>query len=812
MSYLDLTQRIRLRFDRKKVGSPTLNSQPGAHTGTSRLYIPGYSDSNIVYLDTVSGNDANSGATELLAKLTYASAATAAGSTKKIRVINSGAALAVDITKPTEMKRGILGTISGSLTTPVNTFTQAATPSFGADGITEIAWSPKLSKWVAVGANGKIGHSTDGNTYTQATTPSFGSSTIRGVCWCDKLNIFVAVGASSKIATSSDGITWTQASGATGGNLYYVCWSPELSLFVATGALGAVIYSSDGVTWSTSGTTIFNGVIVNEVCWSPTLSLFVAVAESGLIGYSSDGINWTAAGTPSFSTSTIYTVAWIPFLSKFVAGGASGKLAYSSDGNVWTQAGTPSFGADGITSISYAPEISKVVAGGENGKIAYSSDGNVYTQIGTPSFGADTIYGLSYAPSLGKMAAGGSAGKLAYSAGYQYAVSADVAGFTLTAVSYSGTIGLYNCTMTLPTFSNAITLKACRITETGAHITNNTVTLFGNLFEGDLSLTSIPSSQNAVSIDANTITGALRIYNSSQTSYERLRDNIIEGGFSASYAVIVTSGNIRGTRTNATCTRAVSFSDPVFVDTTDYKLKRITNGDSQDSPLLNASAYYVNEQGQPRDFGAWSYDDSTLSYEYKRAFYLLKPSATGIRPEKQPAASADQGLDGTWDAVNEPTRATEYLTLQYGTGVPVDHVTTQDLLESLTDLTCEISLDPHLSDPDTDITVNGAHAVGDCVLNIDASTTIKAGMVLTIGAYSYYILYVYPTTSPTKLILHQALLSTVADNLVITPQEPTTYGTYQYIPQSRQIPRPQSNETEYVNGVVFKFVRQYPQT
>ena len=122
MSYLDLTQRIRLRFDRKKVGSPTLNSQPGAHTGTSRLYIPGYSDSNIVYLDTVSGNDGNSGATELLAKLTYASAATAAGSTKKIRVINSGAAFTANITKPTEMKRGLLGTITGSALANIDNF------------------------------------------------------------------------------------------------------------------------------------------------------------------------------------------------------------------------------------------------------------------------------------------------------------------------------------------------------------------------------------------------------------------------------------------------------------------------------------------------------------------------------------------------------------------------------------------------------------------------------------------------------------------------------------------------------------------
>ena len=93
MSFLHLADKIRLRFGRYKVGAPTTNSQPGAHTGTSRQYIPGYSDSNIIYLDTAAGNDGNAGTSEGAPKLTYASAATAAGSTKKIRVINDGATL-----------------------------------------------------------------------------------------------------------------------------------------------------------------------------------------------------------------------------------------------------------------------------------------------------------------------------------------------------------------------------------------------------------------------------------------------------------------------------------------------------------------------------------------------------------------------------------------------------------------------------------------------------------------------------------------------------------------------------------------------
>lgn len=817
MSYLNLAERIRLRFDRKKVGSPTLNSQPGAHTGATRQYIPGYSDSNIVYLDTVSGLDANSGATPVLAKLTYASAATAAGTTKKIRVVNDGAALAVNITKPTEMTVGVSGTIAGSLTTPVDTFTQAGTPSYAGDAVYAVAWCGGLSKFVSGGSVNKIAYSSDGNVWTQASIPNFTGMTVLATCWSNKLAMAVAVGG-RRINYSTNLDTWTNAYETTVTNnaIRGVCWSNELGLFVAVGdnglegfSVGAVYYSANGIDWETAQDTSFGNFAIYGVCWSDELSLFVAVGDNGMIAYSSDGKTWTQAATPSFGTSFILGVTYCASIGKFVAVG-DGKIAYSSDGNIWTQAATPSFGASVVYNVSWSPSLGRAVAVGASGKIAYSSDGNVWTQAGTPSFGATNINNVCWSSLLGKFAAVADAGKLAISTAYGVTISGSLAGFTVQAVQYSGTITAYNCTFGELGTTAALSLASCRV-EYDSHVSNNTLSITNSLFRGLLSITAAPSTILSVKINSNTIARALQIWNSSATSFEQIRDNIVESGFYASYIVLVSSGNIRGTRTNTTCTRAVSFSDPVFVDTTDYKLQRVTNGDAQDSPLINASAYYVNEQGQPRDFGAWSYDDSTLPYEYKRSFYLLKPKETGIRPEKQPAASADQGLDGTWDSVNEPTRATEYLTLQYGSGVPVDHITTQDLLESLTDLTCEISLDPQLSDPNSTITVNGNHSIGEVVLNIDASTTIKAGMVLTIGAYKYYILYSYPSTSPTKLILHQALLSSVADNLVITPEEPTTFGTYQYIPQSRQIPRPQSNETEYVNGASFKFVRQYPQ-
>jgi hypothetical protein len=774
-------------------------------------------DSNIVYLDTVSGNDANSGASEVLAKKTYASAVTAASTTKKIRVINSGAAFTANITKPTEMKRGLLGTITGSALANIDNFAIGASGA-GMTTTYAVAYCPSLGQFIAVGTADKAARSSDTITWTNASSHGLGGDSFNDVIWIDTLRKAVAVGGKSsftlpRISYSSDLNTWTEYTTGLAHPVTKCIWVASLGRFVAAGSTGTGIgytYSTtDFSTWQESNTfSVDPTEAIYGIAYSTSQERYVIVTSFGRILYSDNLATWTEAATPSFSGTLIRDVCYASSISKFIAVGDTGKIAYSTDGDTWTQAGTPSFGATNVSSVRYFSQLGYLIAAGGSGKVAYSTNGNVWTQC--TSDGSRAGFCMDYSEALGKVYVGGAVSEGKLSDGPDVTISASIAGFTVSNALLSGNISLYSSTFDRVYSSTNGTISAIRVSG-NCSIVNNTIELKDSLVLGDLSLICVPSSANAVRLNSCTIAGKLTIANSSSTFYEQIRDNIVEGGVYASNAVIVTSGNIRGTRTNATCTRSVSFSDPVFVDTTDYKLQRVTNGDAQDSPLVNASAYYVNEQGQPRDFGAWSYDDSTLSYEYKRSFYLLKPSATGIRPEKQPAASADQGLDGTWDAVNEPTRATEYLTLQYGSGVPADHITAQDLLESLTDLTCEISLDPHLSDPDTDITVNGAHSVGDCVLNIDASTTIKAGMVLTIGSYKYYILYCYPSTSPTKLVLHQALLSSVADNLVITPQEPTTYGTYQYIPQSRQIPRQQSNETEYVNGALFKFVRQYPQ-
>ena len=807
MSFLHLADKIRLRFGRYKVGAPTTNSQPGAHTGNSRQYIPGYSDSNIIFLDTVSGNDGNSGTTEGSPKLTYASAATAAGTTKKIRVINNGATLSTNITKPTEAKRGISATIASDVNTNFNTWSAATAAWVGSNTLVKAIWVQSLSKFFVVGGTSasRVGSSSNGTSFTEETS-GFGTSVVYDITYSESLGLLCIVGADGKIATSPNGSTWTLRTSGVSSRILAVTWDDVNGVFVAGTNTNALLISFDGITWSTpnnisqdipnnANATIFSLCSKNGVT--------VAGTNNGYIYYTQNGQSWAVA-----ANNLVDSIAGIVYANnKFYAATLSliNPGFSSQDGISWATDGT----AKGINSqIIYVEDTRQYYSANGSAGVFRTADLSTWTNA-SPAV-TTVVAGLAWSPSLGILIGTGG-GDIRYCNLVNVTVSADIAGFTAYGVSYGTGLNAYNCTFYEPYSTVRLNLFACRALGQSPRISSNTQAHFGTLFEGDAFFTSAPASQNAFALNCNTFGGSVYLNNSSATNYEQIRDNVIVGDFTASFAAPMLSGNLQGTNTNGILAKTVTLSDPAFVNTTDYKLKRLTNGDSQDSPLCNAAVYYVNEQGQPRDMGAWSEDDSENPVDYRYSYFIDKPAGNGIRPQKIVAASADQGMDGTWDSVNEPERASEYLTITYSTAVSREHVTIQDLLESLIDMTCEVSLTPDLSDPDTAVTVNGNHSIGDIVLNIDASSTIKAGMVLPIGGVNYFILYTASGSSPTKLVLHKPLESAVSDNTVITPQEPTTYGTYQYIPQSREIPRPTKMETDYVNGVSFKFVRQYPQ-
>ena len=809
---------FRWNAGRKRQGTPTLESQPGAHTGATRKYIPGYSDSNIVFLNTSTGNDANTGASIAQALLTYSAAATAAGTTKKIRLVNS-ATLTANITKPTEATIGTTSTIaSASMTAPVNVWTQAGTPSFGGSAIYAVAWAEGLSKFISGG--GTIAYSSDGDTWTQAA-----SGTATAVKWVPDLEIAIAV-QGRYIKTSTDANTWSTVYTApvTNNGFRDIVYSKALGILVAVGdnaiqdiSQANILNSSDGgTTWyPVSDTSYGQNSPVFCVTWSDELSLFVSGGLYGKIAYSSDGYTWTQAATPSFGTAVtnwIYSIAWSPSLAKFVAVGGAGEIAYSTDGNTWTQAGTPSFGASNVNKVEWCPEIEKFVAVGASGKIAYSSDGNTWTQAGTPSFGADTINAVAYSPLLGRVVAVAGAGKIARSTAFATTISAAVAGFSIQAVQYSGTVTAYNCTLKQPGTTAALSLDACRVTERGAHISNNAVTVTATLVGGDIHYTGVYAAANALDLNLNTIAGTLYIYNGSTTNYERIRDNIIENGVQSSYPVTVTSGNTRGTSSDGTifgqfCTT----SDPLFVDTTDYKLQRVLDGYQYDSPMVAASQYYYNQATTQtfRDNGAWSYNESAATYKYQRTFDFLMPATaigSAIDFVRHNRANLHVAEDGTPDAVNTPDSRWEEIVMQFKT-LPADHIDFINWLEGQVDMTCDISLSPSLT-PTTAVTASGATSAGEAVITITDNSGLDSGDQLTIDGNTYTVLYTYGTT---KVVLDRVTTTALTDTESITVKYDTGYGEYQYVPMlERRLSRWYETDENYLRGLQIRFARKLP--
>ena len=805
-----------LAYDRKRTSTLTLDSEPGAHTGTTRQYIPGYSDSNIVYLDTVSGNDANDGSTELLAKLTYASAATAAGTTKKIRVINNGAALSTNITKPTEMKRGVSGTISSSTSAPVDAWTQAGTPSFSTTLIEAVAWSPKLKLFVAVGQSGKVAISSDGNTWTQQAA-IFSGTQVLDITWNNISKRFYCGGNNGAFGYSIDGTTWSEQviseieiSGASY-NINCVLTNSDASLIIVATNVGTIASSSDGgETWLRSNATLSGDSFLGG-CWSERLGKFYITTFSGGVYYSSDGVNWAAAIAPSFSGDPIYWITDSAQVGKLVAVGGSfstPKLAYSTDGDTFTQSATPAMSGARANYVEYCVELGKYVAAGNGGQLAFSSDGDTWTLAATPSFSTTAITDVSYSPLIGKLTAVGGSGKIAYSTAFANTISANVAGFTIQAVQYSGTITAYNCTMKQPGTTANLSMNACRVTEAGSHISSNTATSLATLFEGDRHTTCTPAAQNDIDCNLDTVGGTWYIYNASATGFERVRDCLVTDGIIADYNVTVSGrANIQGDSENILIDAEVTTDDPKFVDTTDYKLQFQTNGYPRNSLAAGRSAIYFNSAGAPRDIGAWSYVESAVSYYFAKSVVLYKGEITH---EIEEAISEQQGDSGIVSVYGNTNRIKEIVTITYGSTKEEDRAFL-DYMRSLKDKGVKLVLDAEWESNAGSVTVNGNQSADVEFLTVD-STTYFNGMWVTVAGKRYWIMRASPSNSAaTKLILDRPLEDGVSDNDVLVTNYPPGVGEYQFSPQSRLTLKRAAPDglTGWQSGLILRFVRKY---
>ena len=802
---------FRWNAGRKRQGTPTLESQPGAHTGASRQYIPSYADANIIFLNTSSGNDALDGTSIANAKLTYASAATAAGTTKKIRLVNS-ATLTDNISKPTEATIGTTSTIkSASLTAPIDTWTQQVPWSSGNANC--MRWVPWLSKWVTVTDGNYIYMSPYPTAWSAAASPNFAGGYAASLCVAENLRILVAAGqgaaSAPRICYSTDGSAWTAATlpASYTGQLNSVAYSETAGKFVAVGSGVYALISTDGITWNQGGR--ISDVAHYGLCFSD--SKWVTSDTSGAIYYSPDGTTWTAAATNTATYATSNGIIHDAVSGRYLMGAISGYVWRSTDGITWTQSTTNTGGF--VYGIEHIIEIGYYVSVGQGNRIYYSTDGDTWTAAATPSYGVGVgVKAIAYSPVSQIVMTGGESAKSAISTAFATTVSASVAGFTLQAVQYSGTVTAYNCTLKQPGATAALSFDSCRITETGSHISNNAVSAIATLIEGDMTYSGTYAAANALDLNLNTVSGTLYVYNGSATNYERIRDNIIESGIITSYPVTVASGNTRGTSSDGTifgqfCTT----SDPMFVDTTDYKLKRVLDGYQYASPMVAASQYYYNAATTQtfRDNGAWSYNESAATYKYQRTFNFTMPATaigSSIEFIRHNRANLHVAEDGTPDSVNTPDSRYEQIVMTFKT-LPSDHIDFINWLEGQVDMTCDISLDPSTT-PTTSITASGATASGNAVITVTDNSTIDSGDILTIDGYDYTVLYTYSTD---KIVLDRITTTALTDTESITVKYDSGFGEYQYVPQlERRLSRWYETDDSYARGLIVRFARKLP--
>ena len=790
-------------YDRKRTSTLTLDSQPGAHTGATRKYIPGYSSSNIIFLNTLTGSDALDGTSIANAKLTYASAATAAGTTKKIRLVNS-ATLTSNITKPTEATIGTTSTIaSSSMTAPVDTWTQATTLNSYSATANGMTWAPWLSKFIGIGGTSKAYYSADGNTWTAAASHGFGADAPQCCTVSLKRKLVIVGGSAGKVGYSSDGSAYTVSSVSEIGSrsINGIAYSESLDRVFIAANDGFTAYSDDGcVTWALGpriGANDLSGICTNGTTWVVSDGTAAPAYFTGVYTYSLA----TGGGSAAFRN-----VFYSTILGKFLYADEGGDTYYSTTGAALTAAATPGFSVDGAFGFAESIELGRVVAFGP-GEIAYSSDGDAWTLAGTDSYGATDIYCGAWSPLTGKFASAG-VSKAAYSTAFATTISAAIAGFSIQAVQYSGTVTAYNCTLKHPGTTAALSLDSCRLTESGSHISNNAVTSTATLYEGDRHTTCTPASQNAIDCNLDTVGGTWYIYNASATAYERIRDCLVEGGIVANYNVTVSGrANVRGTSSNVLFGATVTFRDPKFVDTTDYKLQFQSNGYARNSLAAGRSALYFNSAGDARDIGAWSYVESAVSYYFAKNVYLPKGQITHSVEE---VVSEQQGDSGAVSVYGNVNRIKEVITIKYNTEAEADFNVIR-AMRLLTDKTVLIQLDPAWSANAGTVVANGAHSAGADVLNIDAAATYN-GMTVTISGKTYYPMRMEPNlTATTRLILDRPLEDAVSDNDVISRNYPSGAGEYQYAAQSRlDLARVDSTVLSgYRSGFIIRLVRAY---
>jgi len=198
---------------------------------------------------------------------------------------------------------------------------------------------PKIAygngKFVAVGGQNEIAHSTDGQVWEAVSNPPFD---INDIAYGN--GKFIAVG-DNKIANSADGINWTTVSPILFDNtLGILCIVYGGGKFVTSDDWDATAYSLDGISWTPITQNKFEEFIFSTsdnfgfypIAYGNGKWIGLNSTKTSTMGYSSDGINWTPAFNPpdiTFPRGALYGNGKFIVFGENGFGNGGGWIAYS---------------------------------------------------------------------------------------------------------------------------------------------------------------------------------------------------------------------------------------------------------------------------------------------------------------------------------------------------------------------------------------------------------------------------------------------------------------------------------------------------
>ncbi len=809
-----------------RAGDAVLEEGPGAEIlGDVRKYLE-LDSAKWIYLNTATGNDANTGLTVAQAKRTPSAAAALVNGTTYtvVHVLNDGAVLTQNITKPFQMAHGMRGRIDVDLSASQGAWFSPTVKSTGLS-ITAggMCYSPTLHRWlVANGANGT----------------------------------------SQSVYSDDDGVSWnTTASIATFGPVYdlqwlkdkYVgCWRNSFPHF------SYIKYSTDGITAPVSVLVPkAYGMTIRHGAYSESLDLFVFVGEDGIyVGKDVTALAPVPGYAPSptsnplfYANFSLLRVIWSFSHKCFITVGVTKTfeplLLVSYDGYSWERITVTTAGTT-LQTVAEGPNgtIAIPVLGGGNDLI-YTNDLRTFSTVTANnrptakfmfSWRYETWVGYNsllggvvisknladwYTPNTSNLKFFDCAPlysqskKINATVGnnnqyYEYGneaivISDDVAGFHLGEVRFSGSPELWNCSRyALDVTSEK--LMSCRADY--IKTASNAFVAKKNLAEIDWKFTSVPASQDAVVMENNVIGGNLIPDNASATYYERLVENVIFGQVRATNTVLLVGGFVQGGVVNCVLDK-VSTDDP-GVTGRDYIPKREILGYEADSPMVAKSELEFNSIGVPRDVGAWSYREENVVFRYRRHFQILKPSKSdSIKFIKHLVTSANPTAGGKPSVVNIPQAAWEELVLAYGSVSTEQKGNLRNQFEFLEYMQTQEMLDIQMSWDGADaivgeINLTATAQVGDPMITV-AETDVEPGRKFVWFGTTYIVLRV----SGNRLILDRDILDEIPNATEVPLVSPTGYGEYTVILEKD--PTTSLNhfaQTDYRRGMTLRMARK----